>query len=60
MDLKPQREGAVLALSMAIEAIDLAEKISSITPAKTVFCSVGAILVVIKVCSPDSCWSILS
>jgi hypothetical protein len=51
MDLKPQRDGAILALDLAIEAVDLAEKISSITPAKATFGSVSAILVIIKVCS---------
>lgn len=51
MDKKSQRVGAILALNVAVEAIDLAEKISSITPAKTTFGSVSAVLVMIRVCS---------
>jgi len=44
------REGAVSTLNAAIEAMDLAEKISSITPAKAVFGTVAVLLTIIKVC----------
>ena len=44
------REGAVSTLNAAIEAMDLAEKISSITPAKAVFGTVVVLLTLIKVC----------
>jgi len=36
-------------LNAAIDAMDLAEKISSITPAKAVFATVGVLLAMIKV-----------
>jgi len=44
------RENSVSLLNAAIDAMDLAEKISSITPAKAVFATVGVLLVMIKVC----------
>jgi len=44
------RESAVSLLNAAINAMDLAEKISSITPAKVVFATVGVLLAMIKVC----------
>jgi len=44
------RESAVSLLNAAIDAMDLAEKISSITPAKVVFATVGVLLAMIKVC----------
>ena len=37
-------------LNAAIDAMDLAEKISSITPAKAVFGTVAVLLTMIKVC----------
>ena len=37
-------------MNAAIDAMDLAEKISSITPAKAVFATVGVLLAMIKVC----------
>jgi len=46
----PAREGTVSTLNAAIEAMDLAEKISSITPAKAVFGTVVILLTIIKVC----------
>ena len=44
-----ERENAVSLLNAAIDAMDLAEKISSITPAKAVFATVGVLLAMIKV-----------
>jgi len=44
-----EREGAISALNVAIEALNLAKEISSITPAKAVFGSVSFILVMIRV-----------
>ena len=53
MEAKPQkpkeREGITSALSAAIEAMNLAKEISSITPAKAVFGTVSIILTMIKV-----------
>jgi len=54
MAAKSQRpkgqEGTVFLLNAAIEAMNLAEKASSITPATAVFGTVGTILTMIKVC----------
>ena len=54
MEAKSQRskehQGAVSALNAAIKALSLAEKISSITPAKAVFGSVSTLLTLIMVC----------
>ena len=44
------REETISPLNAAIEAMDLAEKISTITPAKTVFGSVSTLLMSIRVC----------
>ena len=44
-----EQEGIVSALDAAIEAMNLAKEISSITPAKAVFGSVSVILTMIKV-----------
>jgi len=44
------RENAVSLLNAAIDAMDLAEKISSITPAKAVFATVSVLLAMLKVC----------
>ena len=44
------REGATEELNTAIEATNLAENLSTIAPAKTVFGSVGTLLTVIRVC----------
>jgi len=48
------RESAVSLLNAAIDAMDLAEKISSITPAKAVFATVAVLLAMIKVFSSSS------
>jgi len=48
------RENAVSLLNAAIDTIDLAEKISSITPAKAVFATVSVLLTMIKVSSSSS------
>jgi len=44
-----EREGAISALDVAIEAMNLAKEISSITPAKAVFGSVSVILTMTRV-----------
>ena len=53
MATKPQRpkgqDGTISSLSLAIEAMNLAKEVSSITPAKAVFGSVGVLLTMIKV-----------
>ena len=54
MDIKPQRQkrqdGALSSLNAAIEAMNLAKEISSMTPAKVVFGSVSILLTMIRVC----------
>jgi len=54
MEAKSQRpneqEGAISALNAAIEDLNLAEKVSSIPPAKAVFGSVTILLALIRVC----------
>lgn len=42
------RDGAISALNVSIEALNLAQEISSITPAKAVFGSVSVLLVKIR------------
>ena len=49
------REGALSSLNMAIEAVNLAKEVSSVTPAKAIFGSVSALLTMIKVRSPLCC-----
>ena len=44
-----RRDGTLSSLNVAIEAINLAKEISSITPAKAVFGSVSVILMMIRV-----------
>ena len=44
------RKSAIPALNAAIETLNLAEKTSSIAPAKVVFGSVSILLVTIRVC----------
>ena len=44
------REGAVSALSAATEALNLAEKNSSITSAKAVFNTASNLLTIVRVC----------
>ena len=55
MDAKSQRpkgrDGVLSALNVAIEGLNLAKEISSVTPAKAVFGSVGVLLVIIRVSS---------
>ena len=55
MSTKRQRpkgqEGTLSSLNLAIEAMNLAKEISSITPAKAVFGSVSVLLSMIRVCS---------
>jgi len=48
------RENSVSMLNAAIDAMNIAEKISSITPAKAVFATVGVLLAMIKVSSSPS------
>ena len=59
MDAKLQqpkeREGAISDLNAAIEALNLAEKVSRIIPTKVVFGSVIILLMTIKVRSPFFC-----
>jgi len=45
-----RRDGAVSSLNVAIEAMNLAKEVSSITPAKAIFGAVGALLAMIRVC----------
>jgi hypothetical protein len=51
MDAKSQRHRDVTfsTLNAAIEAMNLAKEIASITPAKAVFGSVGVVLIMIRV-----------
>ena len=55
MEAKSQRpkgrEGAISALNAAIEALNLANELSTIAPAKTVFGSINTLLTLIRVCS---------
>ena len=44
-----EQEGVISALNAAIETLNLAKEISSITPAKAVFGSVSVILAMIRV-----------
>ena len=53
------RDATILALNGAAEAMNLAEKISSITPAKTAFGSVGTLVTLIRVCFLLSCNNLL-
>jgi len=53
------REAVIPALNGAVEAMNLAEKISSIAPAKTVFGSVGALLTLVRVCFLFLCNALL-
>jgi len=49
------REGTISALNAATEAMNLAENLSSIAPAKAVFGSVSTLLTMIRVCFLLSC-----
>jgi len=44
-----EREDAVSASNAAVEALDIAKEVSSITPAKAVFGSVSVVLTMIRV-----------
>jgi len=44
-----RRDNSLSSLNMAIEAMNLAKEVSSITPAKAVFGSVSALLTMIRV-----------
>ena len=57
---KPKwREGAIQELNAAIEATNLAEKVSSIAQAKAVFGSVNTLLTLIGVCFLLLCHGLL-
>jgi len=53
MKAKPRRQkgrdGTLSSLNMAIEAMNLAKDVSSVTPAKAVFGTVSAILTIVRV-----------
>ena len=53
------REGAISALNAAIRALSVAEKISSVAPAKAVFVSVSILLTLIRVRFLLSCNDLL-
>jgi len=44
------RDGAISSLNVAIEGLNLAKEVASVTPAKAVFGSVSILLVMIRVC----------
>ena len=48
------RDGTLSSLNVAIEAMNLAKEVASITPAKAVFGSVGVLLTMIRVRSSSS------
>jgi len=50
--MEGRRDGVLSTLNVAIEAMNLAKEISSITPAKAVFGSVSVLLTMIRVRSP--------
>ena len=52
------REGALSSLNVAIGALNLAEEVSTITPAKAVFNSASVLLNMIRVSFLSSHWSI--
>jgi len=58
MEVRPQRpkgrDGALSSLNIAIEAMNLAKEVSSITPAKAVFGSVSILLTMVRVRFPVS------
>jgi hypothetical protein len=49
------RDGVISSLNMAIDVLNLAKELSSITPAKAVFGSVSILLTTIKVRFPLFC-----
>jgi len=50
-----KRQGHIISLDAAITALDIAEKVSSITPAKAAFSIMKEILMMIKVGFPLLC-----
>ena len=54
MAAKPQQpkgqDGTISSLNIAIEAMNLAKEVSSITPAKAVFGSVSILITMVRVC----------
>jgi len=44
------REGALSALNVAIDIVNLAKEVSDVTPAKAAFGTVGILLTMIRVC----------
>lgn len=52
METRPQqpkgRDGAISSLNVAIEALNLAKEVASVTPAKAVFGSVSILLTMIR------------
>lgn len=56
---KPQqlkgRDGVLSSLNIAIDGLNLAKEISSITPAKAVFGSVAILITMIRVSFPLAC-----
>ena len=63
MEVESQRskgqKAAISELDRAVKAMNLAEKTSSIAPAKTVFATVSKLLTLIRVCSLLSCNDLL-
>ena len=53
MEAEPQRQkgrdGSISSLNIAIEAMNLAKEVSSISPAKAIFGSVSILLTMVKV-----------
>jgi len=49
------RDNVLSSLDMAIDALNLAENVSRILPAKAVFGTVSSLLAMIRVCSLLSC-----
>jgi len=47
-----RRDNVISSLNMAIDVLNIAKEVSSITPAKAVFGSVSALIVMIKVRFP--------
>lgn len=54
------QDSALSLLNVAIEAMNLAKEISSVTPAQAVFGSVTVLLTMIKVCFPLLRWPVLN
>ena len=50
-----RRDNVIAVLNAAIDALNIAKDVSSITPAKAVFASVSTLLIMIKVCFLHFC-----